>query len=466
MPSSEEDKPPLSSVRAGVRVVILAAGKSTRMKSKVPKVLHALRGKRLIDHCIGTAVAATGGKPVVVIGHAADEMRTAMGDRAAPVFQNHQLGTGHAAMMAEPLLAGNTQQVLVTYADMPLIRPETLQALIEQHAQTRAAVTMLTLIVDNPRGFGRIVRDAQGRVTAIVEEVACTPAQLQIKELNPGVYCFDGTWLWDALRRIRPNPVKGEYFLTDLVEIAAADGREVNTTAVTDSDELIGINTRVDLADADFALRKRINRRHMLNGVSIVDPATTYIDADVEIGIDSRIEPNTHVLGTTRIGEDCVIGPNSILAHATIGNQVRIRQSVIRDSQVDDDADVGPFSHLRNGAHVCEGAHVGNFGEIKKSRLGKRSKMGHFSYLGDATVGEDANLGAGMITANYDGVDKHATEIGDGAFIGSDTILRAPVRVGDGARTGAGSVVTKNVPDGSLAVGVPARVIRRGPVNG
>ena len=457
MPSSEEDKPPLSSVRA----VVLAAGKSTRMKSKTPKVLHALRGKRLIDHCISTAVAATARKPVVVIGHAAEDMRVAMGDRADSILQTHQLGTGHAVLMAEPVLAGNTQQVLVTYADMPLIRPETLRALIEQHAQTRAAITMLTLIVDNPRGFGRIVRDGQGRVTAIVEEVACTPAQLQLKELNPGVYCFDGTWLWNALRRIQPNPVKGEYFLTDLVEIAVADGREVNTTVVTDSDELIGINTRVDLADADAALRKRINRRHMLNGVSIVDPATTYIDADVEIGLDSRIEPNTHVLGGTRIGEDCVIGPNSILENATIGRRVHIRQSVIRDSQVDDAADVGPFSHLRNGAHVCEGAHVGNFGEIKKSRLGKRSKMGHFSYLGDATVGEDANLGAGMITANYDGVNKHATEIGDGAFIGSDTILRAPVRVGDGARTGAGSVVTKNVPDGSLAVGVPARVIRR-----
>ena len=431
------------------------------MKSATPKVLHPLRGKRLIDHCIDTAVAATGSAPVVVIGHAADELRAAMGDRAEAVLQTHQLGTGHAVKMAESVLAGHAPQILVTYGDMPLLRPETLRALIEQHAQTRAAITMLTLTVDNPRGFGRIVRNEQGNVVAIVEEVACTPAQLQIKELNPGVYCFDGTWLWGALSRIQPNPAKGEYFLTDMVEIAVADGRHINTTAITDSDELIGINTRVDLADADAALRRRINRRHMLNGVSIIDPATTYIDAEVELGVDTVIEPNTHVLGQTRVGEGSVIGPNSVLENATIGRRVHVRQSVIRDSQVDDAADVGPFSHLRNGAHVCEGAHVGNFGEIKKSRLGKRSKMGHFSYLGDATVGEDANLGAGMITANYDGVDKHATEIGDNAFIGSDTILRAPVRVGDGARTGAGSVVTKNVPDGSLAVGVPARVIRR-----
>jgi bifunctional UDP-N-acetylglucosamine pyrophosphorylase/glucosamine-1-phosphate N-acetyltransferase len=291
--------------------------------------------------------------------------------------------------------------------------------------------------------------------------VACTPEQRAIRELNLAVYCFDGAWLWLALKRIQPNPKKGEYFLTDLVEMARRDGREVLATIVEDADECIGINTRVDLADADAALRKRINKQHMLNGVSIVDPLSTYIDVGVEIGQDAIILPNTHVLGATKIGSECVIGPNSLLRNAMVGSRVEICQSAIHDSCVDDDADVGPFSHLRNGAHVAAGAHVGNFAEIKKSTLGKRSKMGHFSYLGDATVGEDANLGAGMITANYDGVNKHETRIGDNAFIGSDTILRAPVCVGDGAATGAGAIVTKDVPENSLVVGMPARVIRK-----
>ena len=430
------------------------------MKSKTPKVLHPLRGKLLIEHVLDAVVSATATQPVVVIGAAADAMRAAISQRAICVLQEPQLGTGHAVIQTEAAATG-ASDVLVAAGDMPLLRAETYASLIQQRQSTNAAITMLTVIVNNPRGFGRIVRDAQNRVQAIVEEIACTPEQLVIRELNLAVYCFDGAWLWPALKRITPNPKKGEYFLTDLVEIAVQDGREVHATIVEDADECIGINTRVDLADADAALRKRINRQHMLNGVSIVDPLNTYIDVGVTIGQDAIILPNTHLLGATTIGAESVIGPNSLLANARIGARVEIRQSTIRDSQVDDDADVGPFSHLRNGAHVCAGAHVGNFAEIKKSTLGRRSKMGHFSYLGDATVGEDANLGAGMITANYDGVDKHETHIGDNAFIGSDTILRAPVSVGDGAATGAGSVVTHDVPEHSLVVGVPARLVKK-----
>lgn len=435
------------------------------MKSKTPKVLHPLRGKLLIEHVLDAVCGATETQPVVVIGAAANEMRTAISHRASCVLQEPQLGTGHAVMAAETAIAEavvtDADNVLVAAGDMPLLRTDTYASLITQRQNTNAAITMLTVLVDNPRGFGRIVRDANKHVQAIVEEVACTPEQLAIRELNLAVYCFDGVWLWPALKRITPNPKKGEYFLTDLVELAVQDGREVHATIVEDVDECIGINTRVDLADADVALRKRINKQHMLNGVSIVDPLSTYIDVGVEIGQDAIILPNTHLLGQTQIGGESVIGPNSLLINAVIGARVEIRQSVIRDSQVDDDADVGPFSHLRNGAQVGAGAHVGNFAEIKKSTLGKRSKMGHFSYLGDATVGEDANLGAGMITANYDGANKHETHIGDNAFIGSDTILRAPVRVGNGAATGAGAVVTKDVPENSLAVGMPARVIKR-----
>ena len=448
---------PLTNTRA----VILAAGKSTRMKSKIPKGLHPVRGKRIIQHCLDNVRAVSDLKPVVVIGHAADEMRAAIGEAADYAMQTEQLGTGHAVMMAEAAAQGSAR-VVVTYGDMPLLKPETFRALVGLQVETGAAISMLTLITDTPRGFGRIIRNDQGLVTAIVEEVSCTPEQLALNEVNPGVYCFDGAWLWGALKRITPNPRKGEYFLTDLVEIAVADGREVRATVTHDSDECIGINTRIDLADTDAALRRRLNRMHMMNGVSIVDPASTYIDIDVEIGMDTVILPNTHLLAGTKIGSDCVIGPNALLSNARIGDRVEIRQSAIRDSQVDDDADVGPFSHLRNNSHVCASAHVGNFAEMKNSTFGQDSKMGHFSYLGDATVGEGVNIGAGAITCNYDGVNKNPTILEDGVFVGSDTMLVAPVTVGKNARTGAGSVVTKNVPAGALAVGIPARVIRKG----
>jgi len=433
------------------------------MKSKTPKGLHLVRGKRIIQHCLDNVKAVSDLKPVVVIGHAADEMRAAIGETADYAMQLDQLGTGHAVMVAETAAQG-AARVVVTYGDMPLLKPETFRALVGLQIETGAAISMLTLVTDTPRGFGRIIRNDQGLVTAIIEEVSCTPEQLALNEVNPGVYCFDGAWLWGALKRITPNPRKGEYFLTDLVEIAVADGLEVRATVTHDSDECIGINTRIDLADTDAALRRRLNRMHMMNGVSIVDPASTYIDIDVEIGMDTVILPNTHVLAGTKIGTDCVIGPNALLSNARLGNRVEIRQSVIRDSQVDDDADVGPFSHLRNNTHLCANAHVGNFAEMKNSVFGQDSKMGHFSYLGDATVGDGVNIGAGAITCNYDGVNKNPTILEDGVFVGSDTMLVAPVTVGKNARTGAGSVVTKNVPAGALAVGVPARVIRKGSV--
>lgn len=454
---SDESDPP----HADTCAVVLAAGMGTRMKSKRPKILHSLAGRPLIDHCITIAVRATGNTPIVVIGHGAEPVRAAIGDRAIFALQAEQLGTGHAVMQAEACAAG-AKQIVVTYGDMPLLRPETLRRLIELRERHGAAIAMLTLIADNPRGFGRVIRDAQGeRVLAVVEEVACTPAQLAIRELNVGAYCFDGAWVWDALKRIRPNPHKGEYFLTDLIEIAVADGCQVRALTTEDRDECIGINTRVDLADAERALRRRINRQHMLNGVTITDPETTYIEEGVEIGADTVILPNTHLTGHTRIGSDCQIGPNSYIVESEIGDRVQIVQSMIEHARVEDDVHIGPFSHLRPGAHVGTGAHIGNFAEIKNSTLGAGSHMGHFSYLGDATVGEHVNIGAGTITCNFDGVQKNRTVIGDHAFIGSDTMLVAPVTVGERARTGAGAVVTKDVPDATLAVGVPARVIRK-----
>jgi bifunctional UDP-N-acetylglucosamine pyrophosphorylase/glucosamine-1-phosphate N-acetyltransferase len=452
---SEEPHKPRS-----VQAIILAAGQGTRMKSALPKMLHTIGGTPLIEHCVRTTTTATGTEPVIVIGHGAEAVSSVVNSRARFAMQAEQSGTGHAVLQAE-MAAQGVAQVTVSYGDMPLLKPETLRRLMALQAQTGAAVTVLTLVTGNTRGFGRIVRDGAGeQVLAIVEEVACTPAQLTINEVNVGVYAFDGAWLWDALKRIKPNPQKGEYFLTDVVEAALADGREVRAVTSDDADECIGINTRADLADAEAALRRRINRRHMLNGVTLTDPATAYIEDGVEIGSDTVIHPNTFLRGQTRIGNGCRIGPNTQIIASAIGNDVEIIASVIEHSVIEDGVLVGPFAHFRPGARVCAGAHVGNFAEIKNSTLGPGSHMGHFSYLGDATAGEGVNIGAGVITCNFDGAQKNHTTIGDGAFVGSDTLLVAPVTIGRGARTGAGAVVTKDVPADALAVGMPARVIK------
>ncbi len=441
--------------------VILAAGQGTRMKSRTAKVLHPIAGRPMVDYGVEAARQLGSQPPVLVVGKQSEAVREYIGDRAVFVEQTERLGTGHATLMARDVLRGRSDLVLVFYADMPLLRAKTLRRVVETHTASTAqpALTMLTLVADDPRGFGRVVRRADGTVAAIVEEAAATPEQLAIHELNVGVYVFDAAWLWEALPRIQPTPPKNEYYLTDVVALANADGRAVLAVEGDDPDELIGINTRVHLAEAEAALRRRINRAHMLNGVTIVDPATTYIAADVSIGMDTVIWPNTHLRGATTIGEGCVIGPNAVLSNATVGDDCTVIASVIEDSTLKNGVRMGPFARVRNGAHLGAGVHMGNFGEIKKSRLGPGVKMGHFSYIGDAEVGANVNIGAGTITCNYDGVNKHKTVIGEGAFIGSDTMLVAPVTIGAGALTGAGAVVKQPVPDGQVAVGVPARVI-------
>jgi bifunctional UDP-N-acetylglucosamine pyrophosphorylase/glucosamine-1-phosphate N-acetyltransferase len=348
----------------------------------------------------------------------------------------------------------------VTFADMPLLRTETLQKLVELHQSSGSVLTMSSIVGDVPRGFGRIVRDAAGNINAIVEEAVATPEQLAIREYNVSAYCFNAQWLWAALPRIKPSP-KGEYYLTDLVEIAVKEGLTIRSLVLDDPTEGMGINNRVHLAEATAAMRFRINQELMLSGVTLVDPAMTYIEPGVQVGKDTVIWPNTYLHGNTVIGENCEIGPNTIIFDSKVGNQCKLFESTIEYAEIENNVSMGPFCHLRKGAHLADGVHMGNFGEVKDSYLGPGVKMGHFSYIGNARIEQNVNIGAGTITCNYDGVSKNLTEIGENAFIGSDTMLVAPVKIGKNAQTGAGSVVTKDVEDNTIVVGVPAHVIKR-----
>jgi bifunctional UDP-N-acetylglucosamine pyrophosphorylase/glucosamine-1-phosphate N-acetyltransferase len=359
------------------------------------------------------------------------------------------------------VLQGKSDLVSVVYGDMPLLTADTVQRLVDRQKANTGPLTILALLSDNPRGFGRVIRDTTDAVREIVEEAVASPEQLAINELNAGVYCFDADWLWSNIDKIPLSLPKKEYYLTDLVGMAVKQGLRVEGVRTTDDSEAMGINTRVHLAEAEQSLRHRINNGWMTNGVTIVDPATTYIESGVTIGPETTIWPNTHLRGNTTIGCGCQIGPNSIIDDSRIDDNCRVLASVLEQAVMQKGADIGPFSHLRKGAELGMNAHVGNFGEVKNSRLGQGAKMGHFSYLGDADVAAEVNIGAGTITCNYDGVRKHKTVIEQGAFIGSDTMLVAPVKIGQGAKTGAGAVVTHDVPAGSVAYGVPARLRKK-----
>ncbi len=442
-----------------LRTIILAAGLGTRMKSSLPKMMHPLCGRPMVLLALDIAKSASAERPVLVVGHGAEAVRAAAGGNAEFVEQPELLGTADAVRRAESVLRGKAEHVLVFYGDMPLWNPETLKRLAEAGKNMTGPLAMLTGIGEDPRFFGRVIRDSAGNVAEIVEDAHLTPEQKAVKEINLGAYCFRAGWLWEKLAGVKPSP-KGEYYLTDLVAIAAREGG-VTAIPVTDEEEWIGINTRAHLAEAEAVLRKRINRRWMDAGVGMQDPATAFISLDAVIGEDTMILPNTHLEGETTIGRGCVIGPNTIIRHGVVGDRCKVECSVVEDATLEDDVSIGPFGHLRSGTHLERGVHMGNFGEAKNSRLGAGAKMGHFSYLGDAAVGAGANIGAGTITCNYDGKQKHKTEIGEGAFIGSDTMLVAPVKIGKGARTGAGSVVTHDVPEGGVVVGVPARTFKK-----
>ncbi|MBN1953866.1 MAG: bifunctional UDP-N-acetylglucosamine diphosphorylase/glucosamine-1-phosphate N-acetyltransferase GlmU [Anaerolineae bacterium] len=437
-------------------IVILAAGQGRRMKSGTPKVLHPLGGRPMVSYAIAAARALCDTPPVLVVGHGMEALQETAGDSVRYVRQAERLGTGHAVLQARPLLEGAADEVVVIYADMPLLTAETLERVGAARRQAAAALAFLTVVVDDPRGFGRVVRRPDNSVQQIVEEADATAEQKAICELNAGVYTFDAAWLWPHLADL-PRHANGEYYLTDTVEIAVQQGQPIATVTAGDPAEVLGVNTRVHLAEAEAILRRRINRRWMEAGVTLRDPETTYIEPGVAIGQDTVIEPGTHLRGSTTIGARCLIGPHSLIVDSVIGDECRVLASVVEQAVMEAGSDVGPFSHLRRGARLEAGAHVGNFGEVKNATLGAGSKMGHFSYLGDAEVEAGVNIGAGTVTCNYDGKDKHQTYIEEDAFIGSGTMLVAPVRVGKGATTGAGAVVTHDVPAGAVVYGVPAR---------
>ncbi|MCC6628825.1 MAG: bifunctional UDP-N-acetylglucosamine diphosphorylase/glucosamine-1-phosphate N-acetyltransferase GlmU [Chloroflexi bacterium] len=470
------DRDPTSGTGAGPAVIVLAAGQGTRLRSRLPKPLHRVGGRALIDHVLAAAAALRPVRTIVVTGHGAATLRQHLGlDDAAPasapaglvaVTQAEQRGTGHAVAVAVPCLPDAVTTVVILYADTPLVTPETLSALVVARAATGARLAMVTCPAPNPTGYGRIVRDAAGRAAGIAEEKTATPAERAISEINAGIYAVDAGWLRTTLPRLAPSPT-GEVYLTDLVGLAVAGAAPDQpwpvVTVNADISEALGVNDRVQLAEAAAFVRARVLRRLMLDGVTIVDPATTYIDAIVRIDADTIIEPGSIITGATTIGTDCQIGPGARIDACTIGNGCRVIDSTLESSTLADGATIGPYSHLRPGSSLGAGVHVGNFAEIKNSRLGPGTAMGHVGYIGDADIGAGVNIGAGAITANYDGRRKHRTTVGDGAFIGVDTVLRAPVTVAAGARTGAGAVVTRDVAAGQTVVGVPARPLTARP---
>jgi len=435
-------------------VVILAAGEGTRMKSRTPKVLHMLSGRSLLGHAIAAASDLAPERLVVVAGHARDEVGAAAiaaAPHAAIVVQEQQLGTGHAVRMVIESVGAMSGTVIVTYGDMPLLRGRTLGELSSRHVEAGNAVTVLTARGDFP-GFGRIVRDADGAFLRIVEERDATEAERAVDEFNSGCYAFDGALLADAIKRVTTNNSQHEEYLTDVVEILRGDGHAVGTVLAANPAEIKGVNDRVQLAEARRALNDRILREWMLAGVTITDPASTWIDITVALGQDAEIGPQTQLEGATVIGAGAKIGPGCLLEDTTVGEDAVLLHAVCRQSEIGPRATIGPFAYLRPGASIADDAHIGTYVELKKSHVGAGAKVPHLTYVGDATIGAGANIGAGTIFANYDGAHKHHTEVGENAFVGSNTVLVAPVTIGDGAYTAAGSVISEDVSAGDLGI--------------
>jgi bifunctional UDP-N-acetylglucosamine pyrophosphorylase / glucosamine-1-phosphate N-acetyltransferase len=437
-------------------LVVLAAGEGKRMKSRLPKVLHKAAGREMVRLVLDAAQPLNPNLTVIVTGCGAEQVRQELANGVLFANQPQQIGTADAVAKAAPALAGKVDDVMVLCGDTPLLRTGTLQDVLALHRRSQAAITLLSTMLPDPYGYGRVKRNRSGEVLGIVEEADATVIEKKIPEINSGVYCFRSDWLWKALPQVKVS-AKGEYYLTEVIAMAVESGEEVESLCIEDVDEIMGVNDRVQLAAASRELRRRTAERLMLDGVTIIDPDTAYIDAGVKIGQDTTIFPNTTIGGRTTIGRDCRIGPDSQLIDATIGDGCRVWATVVESSEVGTGVTIGPFSHLRPGAKIAGSAHIGNFAEIKSSTLGERTHVGHFSYIGDSEIGSDVNIGAGTVTCNYDGVNKNKTIIGDGVFIGSDTMLVAPVKIGRNAKTGAGSVVTRDVAEGKTVYGAPAR---------
>ena len=447
-----------------LHVVILAAGKGTRMKSRRPKVLHPLAGLPLVAHVVRAAKALGPASITLVLGYEAQAVEQALSstDGLTFVLQEPQLGTGHALLQAEPVLAGKSGTVVLLSGDVPLLRAETVQRLVAHHAEHGAAATVLTTRLDDPFGYGRILR-RDGRIERIVEERDATPDERQIQEVNSGIYAFDLPGLFDTLREVATANSQGEYYLPDLVAICRSRGRTVETVPLEDPVEVKGVNSQAELAGLAAIVRRRLVDALMESGVTCLDPATTYVEMDVEVGPDTVLHPNVHLAGRTVVGPNCEIQAGTRVVDCSIEENVVIRSHcVLQASRVRAGALLGPFAHIRPDSDIGDGAHVGNFVELKKTVLGPGSKANHLAYLGDATVGSGVNVGAGTITCNYDGTRKHPTVIEDGAFIGSDSQLVAPVRVGRGAYVAAGSSITEDVPAGALAIARARQVNKEG----
>ncbi len=434
--------------------IILAAGLGTRMKSRRAKVLHPLLGRPLISYAVSLAQTLEAAQSILVVGHQADAVRSALEGVAVDfAMQDEQLGTGHAVQQAMSQLRAEEGPVLILCGDVPLLRPDTLRRLLAHHRESSAALTVLTTQLAFPEGYGRIVRSPSGNILKIVEEKDASDEEREIGEVNTGIYCAEASYLRESIHSLSSRNAQQEYYLTDLVEMAHAEQKRVSGMVCLNASEVMGINARDQLAQAEAILREQVNHRHMQAGVTLIDPDRTYIGMDVDIGADTTVYPDCYLEGITQIGSGCIIGPNTRIVNSEIGNNVEFRGfCMLTEATVEDGAILGPFCHLRPGADIRSNARIGNFVEVKQSLVGAGSKVNHLAYIGDTEMGEGVNIGAGTITCNYDGVRKHKTLIGNRVFVGSDTQFIAPVRIGDRSLIGAGSTITRDVPADSLAV--------------